>query len=159
MQVDSLPTELSGKPSLQRIFPAQESNPDLSHCRRILYQLNHKGSPSCGSAGRESARDAGDLGLIPGLGRSPGEGKGHPLQCSCLENSMDCIVHGVAKSRAQLSTFQLFDFTTRTRVHTGKHTHTRTYTRTRALFPILIFHGLGIEQGVTPLGCYGCVLR
>ena len=39
----------------------------------------------------------GELGLIPGLGRSPGEGKGYPLQCSGPENSMDCIVHGVAK--------------------------------------------------------------
>ena len=53
----------------------------------------------CGSAGKESARNAGDLGWIPGLGRSPGEGKGDPLQYSGLENSMDCIVHGVAKSR------------------------------------------------------------
>ena len=52
----------------------------------------------CGSAGKESACDAGDLGLIPGLGRSPGEGKGYPLQYSGLENSMDCIVHGVAES-------------------------------------------------------------
>ena len=42
-----------------------------------------------GSAGKESAGNAGDLGLIPGLGRSPGEGKGYPLQCSGLENSMD----------------------------------------------------------------------
>ena len=50
----------------------------------------------CGSAGRESACNAGDLGSIPGLGRSPGEGKGHPLQDSGLENSLDCIVHGVA---------------------------------------------------------------
>ena len=40
-----------------------------------------------------------DLGLIPGLGRSPGEGKGYPLQYSGLENSMDCIVFGVTKSR------------------------------------------------------------
>ena len=47
----------------------------------------------------------GDLGLIPGLGRSPGEGKGYPLQYSGLENSMDCIVHGVAKSRTRLSDF------------------------------------------------------
>ena len=39
----------------------------------------------------------GDLGLIPALGRSPGEGKGYPLQYSGLENSMDCIVHGVSK--------------------------------------------------------------
>ena len=55
---------------------------------------------SGGSAGKESACNVGDLGLIPGLGRSPGEGKGYPLQYSGLENSMDCIVHGVAKSRA-----------------------------------------------------------
>ena len=51
-----------------------------------------------GSPGKESACNAGDLGLIPGLGRSPGEGKGYPLQYSGLENSMDCIVHGVAKN-------------------------------------------------------------
>ena len=53
----------------------------------------------CGSAGKESTCNAGDLGSIPGLGRSPGEGKGYPLQYSGLEKSMDCIVHGVAKSR------------------------------------------------------------
>ena len=53
----------------------------------------------CGSAGKESACNAGDLGSIPGLGRSPGEGKGYPLQYSGLENSfMDYIAHGVAKS-------------------------------------------------------------
>ena len=45
----------------------------------------------CGSADKESASNAGDLGSIPGLGRSPGEGKGYPLQCSGLENSRDCI--------------------------------------------------------------------
>ena len=53
----------------------------------------------CGSAGKESTCDAGDLGSIPGLRRSPGEGKGYPLQYSGLENSTDCIVHGVSKSR------------------------------------------------------------
>ena len=52
----------------------------------------------CGSAGKEFACNAGDLGLIPELGRSPGEGKGCPLQYSGLENCVDCIVHGVAKS-------------------------------------------------------------
>ena len=52
----------------------------------------------CGSAGKESACNAGDLGSIPGLGRSPGEGKGSPLQYSGLENSMDCMVHEVAES-------------------------------------------------------------
>ena len=57
------------------------------------------------TAGKESACNVGDLGLIPGLGRSPGEGKGYPLLYSGLENSMDCIVHEVAKSRTQLSNF------------------------------------------------------
>ena len=50
------------------------------------------------------------LGLIPGLGRSPGEGKGYPLQYSGLENSMDCMAYGVAKSRTRLSNFH-FHFT------------------------------------------------
>ena len=58
-----------------------------------------------GSAGKESACSAGDLGSIPGLGRSPGEGKGYPLQCSGLENPVDCMVPGVAKSRTLLSGF------------------------------------------------------
>ena len=57
------------------------------------------------SAGTESTCNVGDLGLIPRLGRSLGEGKGYPLQYSGLENSMDCIVHGVAKSRTGLSDF------------------------------------------------------
>ena len=47
----------------------------------------------------------GDLGLIPGLGRSSGEGESYPLQYSGLENSMDCVVHVVAKSHPQLSNF------------------------------------------------------
>ena len=51
-----------------------------------------------GSAGKQSACDTGDLGLIFGLGRSPGEGKGYPLQYSGQENSMDCIVLGVTES-------------------------------------------------------------
>ena len=51
------------------------------------------------SAGKESTHSAGDLGLILELGRLPGEGNGYPLQCSGLENSMDCIVHTVAKSQ------------------------------------------------------------
>ena len=59
----------------------------------------------CGSSGNESACNAGDLGLIPGLGRSPGGGNGYPLQYSGLENSMDRIVHGIAKSQTQLSDF------------------------------------------------------
>ena len=53
----------------------------------------------------KTACNAGDLGSIPGLGRSPEEGKGHPLQYSGLENSMDCVVQGVAKSQTWLSGF------------------------------------------------------
>ena len=64
----------------------------------------------CGSAGKESAHNVGDLGSIPGLGRSPGEGKGYSLQYSDLENSMYCIVHGVTKSWTWLSDFH-FHFT------------------------------------------------
>ena len=61
----------------------------------------------CGSDGKESACIARDLGSIPGLGRSPGEGKGYPFQYSGLENSVDCTIHGVAKSRTQLSNFHI----------------------------------------------------
>ena len=64
---------------------------------------------TCGSAGRESTCNVGDLGSTPGLGKSPGKGKGYPVQYSGLENSMDCIVHGVAKRPTQLSDF-LFHF-------------------------------------------------
>ena len=68
------------------------------------YTLGFRG----GSDGKESTYNAGDLGLIPGSGRSPGEGNGNPLQYSCLENSRDrgawrATVHGVAKSRTRLS--------------------------------------------------------
>ena len=62
----------------------------------------------CGSAGKESTCNVGNLGSIPGLGGSPGEGKGSSCQYSGLENSMDCLVPGVAKSRTRLSDFHLF---------------------------------------------------
>ena len=55
------------------------------------------------SVGKESACNAGDPDSIPGSGRSPGEGKGYPLQYSGLKNSMDCIIHGVTKSWTRLS--------------------------------------------------------
>ena len=55
-----------------------------------------------GSAGKESACNAGDLGPIRGLGRTPGEGKGYQLQYSGLENSMECIAHGAAESQIRL---------------------------------------------------------
>ena len=62
-----------------------------------LHTFLPEGLPG-GSAGKESACHAGNLGSISGLGRSPGEGKGYPLQYSGLENSIDRIVHGVTKS-------------------------------------------------------------
>ena len=58
-----------------------------------------------GSDGKESACNTGDLGSIPGLGRSPGEGNSYPLQYSGLEKSMDCMAHGVAMSQTQQSDF------------------------------------------------------
>ena len=70
------------------------------------YKKDHNNLRVSGrSAGKDSACKAGDPGSIPGLGRSRGEGNGSPLQYSGLENSMDCIVHRVAKSQTKLSNF------------------------------------------------------
>ena len=74
-----------------------------------IYVYILRGFPG-GSAGKESACNAGDLGSIPGLGRSPGEGKGYPAQYSGLENSVDCIVHGVTKSRTRPSDFHSLNY-------------------------------------------------
>ena len=83
-------------------------------CGECLQCMDHAGfAPAqflaicvpCGSAGKESTCNMGDLGSIPGLGGSPGEGKGYPIEYSDLENSMDCIIHWVTKSRTRLSGF------------------------------------------------------
>ena len=120
---------------LQGIFPTQGSNLGLLYGRQIFYHLSHQGSPfqaegrananvlgwnkfgdvlaqAGGSDGKASAYSVGDWGSVPGLGRSPGEGNGNPLQYSCLENPMDrgawqATVHGVAKSQTGLSNFTL----------------------------------------------------
>ena len=88
---------------------------DSANSQQNSKVLNHR-------AGKESACNsffnARNLGLIPGLGRSPGEGKGNPLQYSGLENSMDYIVHGVAKSQTRLSNFY---FTAYTSLHAFNH--------------------------------------
>ena len=63
-----------------------------------------------GSISKEFSCNAGDLGLIPRLGRSPGERNGNPLQYSGLENCMDCIVHGVAKSWTRLNDFHFASY-------------------------------------------------
>ena len=109
--------------SLQDLkFPKQGLNPcPLKWKRRVLttgplgkslwgifrLTINVFGFPG-GSVGKESTSNAGDLGLIPGLGKSPGGGHGNPLQYSCLENSMEKgswqdTVHGIAKSQSRLS--------------------------------------------------------
>ena len=77
----------------QGIFPTQWSNPGLPNCRWILYQLSHK---------------ADIIGLIPGLGKSPGIEHGNPFQNSCLENphgerALRAKIHGVTKNQTQLS--------------------------------------------------------
>ena len=113
---------------LQGIFPSQGSNPGIKpRCPPLQAESGRPQFDSwvgnnCwtrdrlptpiflsfpgGSAGKESACNVRDLDSIPGLGRSPGEGKGYPLQYSSLENSMDSIVHGFTKSQTQLSHFQ-----------------------------------------------------
>ena len=69
----------------------------LKHIISFIFFNCVKGFPHS-SVGKESSCNAGDPGLIPGSGRSPGEGIGYPLQYSGLENSTDCVVHGVAKN-------------------------------------------------------------
>ena len=68
------------------------------HCIHFIYTYMYVQASFYGSVGKESTCSVGDLDLIPGLGRSPEEGKGYPLQYSGLDNSMDCIVHGVVES-------------------------------------------------------------
>ena len=90
--------------------PAMQETPFWFLGQKICWRRDRLPTPvflgcPCGSAGKESTCNVGGLGSVPALGRSPGEGKGYPLQYSGLENSMDSIVHGVTKSRTQLSDF------------------------------------------------------
>ena len=89
--------------------PMDCSTPDFPvlHYLPNVAQCIFTGGFPCGSAGKESACNVRDLGTIPGLGRSPGEGNSYPLQYFGLENSMDSIIHGVRKSWTQLSDFHL----------------------------------------------------
>ena len=87
--------ELTGFPIAQLVknLPAVQGDPSSILGGEDHWKRDRLPTPvflgfPCGSAGKESARNAGDLDLIPGLGRCPGEGKGYPLQCSGLENSM-----------------------------------------------------------------------
>ena len=99
-------------PQAKSLHPT--SLPASQRIPKLTYSLWPWGLPG-GSDGKASARNAGDLGLIPGSGRSPGKGNGNPPQYSCLENSMDggpwsAVVHGVEKSLTRLSNFTFFLF-------------------------------------------------
>ena len=103
--IQSLPMKFPSKPHQQESLPPLRTFFLLQWGLFLVWSWI-RASGNGGSAGKESAYNAGDLGLIPGLRRSPGEGKGYPLQYSGLENSMDCIVHGVPKSWTRLSDFR-----------------------------------------------------
>ena len=92
---------LSGSTALESERSRARHREELCNCYAIQSEQGFPG----GSDGKESSCNAGDLGSIPGLERSPGEGKGYPLQYSGLENSVDCVVHRGAKSRTWLSDF------------------------------------------------------
>ena len=94
------------------LSPGLNSFPSIKLQFYWLWVMETKGFPD-GSVGEESACNVGDPSLIPGLGRSTGEGKGYPLQCSGLENSTDCVVHGVAKSWTWLSNFHFTETKTK----------------------------------------------
>ena len=97
--------------TFQHLFQHHSSKASIfQHSAFFMVQLSHPLGFPGGSEVKASASNAGDPGLIPGSGRSPGEGNGNPLQYSCLENPMDrgawqATVHGVTKSQAQLSDF------------------------------------------------------
>ena len=95
---------------LVKNLPAMQETPGGSWVGKIPWRRDRLPTPISlgfpgGLAGKESTCRVGDLGSISGLGRSPGEEKGCPLQYSGLENSMDCIVDGIAESRTRLSNF------------------------------------------------------
>ena len=111
--------------------PSMQGRPQLeSWVRKIVWRRDGLPTPSflgfaCGSAGKESAYNARDLGSIPGLGRSPGEGNGNPHQYSCLKNPMDggawwATFRGVARSQTRLSDFT---FTFSSEPHSVKTLH------------------------------------
>ena len=102
--------------SKEKIALLHKLIPSLAPLAPIL-KIILSGDFSCGSADKESACNAGDLDSVPGLGRSPGKGKGYPLQYSGLKN---CIVHGVAKSWTLLSNFHFHLYVSETYETTNK---------------------------------------
>ena len=102
LNLSSLIAQLVKNPPAMQEILGQE-DPFNSWVRKIPWRRDRLPPPvflgfPCGSAGKEFACNAGDLGSIPGLGKSPREGKGYSLQYSGLENSMDCILQGITKS-------------------------------------------------------------
>ena len=102
----SLNVKITSQPSVFEFYLTAPAKP-YWRFQMSMYQSEVYGFPG-GSEVKASACNAGDLGSIPGSGRSPGEGNGNPLQYSCLENPMDggswwAAVHGVTKSRTRLS--------------------------------------------------------
>ena len=85
-----------------RHHPASSSSCPLP-CPHLIAQLVKNPPAMWETLVQVLGQEEGDLGLIPGLGRTPGEGRGSPLQYSGLENSIDCIAHGVTESRTGLS--------------------------------------------------------
>ena len=104
MDRTSLIVQLVKNPAAVQETPVQFLGQKICWRRDRLPTPVFLGFP-CGSAGKESTCNAGDLSSILGLGRSPGEGKRYRRQYSGLENSMDCIVHGVIRSQTWLSDF------------------------------------------------------
>ena len=106
-----------------------------------------------------------DLCSIPGLGRSPGEGNSYPLHCSDLENSRDCIVHGVTKNQTQLSDFHLMEKNPASRISLSlpqsnlpsKHLDVVTLQTQDGLLPKIAFEGQDwkIEDWLAFLLCLG----
>ena len=95
----------------QRVGHDEQLSLSVYSCHLLISSASVRSIPflsfivPIGSAAKESACNVGDLGSIPGLGRSPGEGKGYAVQYSGLENSMDHVVHGVTKSQTRLNDF------------------------------------------------------
>ena len=113
----SFPKHCQGPALPLKQHPPTCPHPASSQWTQILQFYQPPGSFPSGSVVKNPPVNAGDTGLIPGSGRSPGEGNGRPLQYSCPENSMyrgawQVTVHGVAKSQTQLSdfTFTFFHF-------------------------------------------------
>ena len=104
-----LDLEKAEEPEIKLSTSSGSQKKQENFIKKIYFCFIHRGIPG-GSDSKASACNAGDLGSIPGSGRSPGEGNGNPVKYSCLENPMDgeawwATVHGVAKNQTQLSDF------------------------------------------------------